>query len=199
MATHLVHLVRHGESSGNVDPALFRQGDPPLTPRGREQAARVAEALRAAGLDAVFSSPLRRARETAEAIAAAAGLEVRAASGFHEVDMGRLSRPESAADRAERDALFAAWLAGDRGRGFPGGEDFPAVVRRVEAGLAALAAATAGGGRLAVVSHRIAIAAAVALGAPGGDPPGACAYCSVTTLRRDGDGPWRLEAAPHAR
>ena len=55
-------LVRHGESQGNVDGS---QGDTPLSARGREQAARLAETLRGEVFDQVVSSPLIRARETA--------------------------------------------------------------------------------------------------------------------------------------
>src|SRR5512144_1828975 len=115
-APTMLYLVRHGESLGNVNPGLRRQDDPPLTDRGLAQAARAAEALASIGIDAVFSSPLRRARETAEAIGAAAGLPVQTVPGFAEVNMGQLSDPGSPAGRAERDALFSAWLAGDRSR-----------------------------------------------------------------------------------
>ncbi len=190
----VLYLVRHGESAGNVNPALGRQEDPPLTDRGRSQATRAAAALARAGVDAVYSSPLRRARETAEAIAAAAGVRVQIVGGFAEVDMGALSDPDTPAGRAEREAIFSAWLAGDRSRAFPGGEDFAAVVRRVREGLLAVSG-QAPGGRV-VVTHRMAIAAAAALCAPGGASvaPGGCPNGSITTLlAEDGDG-WCLVA-----
>ena len=117
----MVYLVRHGESAGNVNPGMPRRDDPPLTDRGRAQAERAAAALAPLGVEAVYCSPLRRARETAAAIAAASHLPVRGVDGFAEVDMGNLSEPETTRDRAERDAIFSAWLAGDRSRRFPGG------------------------------------------------------------------------------
>ncbi len=196
----ILYLVRHGESAGNVNPAARRSDDPPLTDRGLAQASRAATALGRLGIDAVYSSPLRRARETAEAIADAAGLTVRIAEGFTEVDMGSLGDPETPGSRSERDAIFSAWLAGDRSRAFPGGEDFPAVVRRVRDGLRAIVAA-APGARVAVVTHRIAIAAAAALCAPGGAavPPGACPNGAITTIEsQDGDR-FRLVAWGDAR
>ncbi|WP_051815922.1 histidine phosphatase family protein [Glycomyces tenuis] len=64
------YVVQHGEKERSA-------GDPGLTERGRRQAALAAERLRGAGLTGVFAGPLRRARETAEAVAAASGLEVR--------------------------------------------------------------------------------------------------------------------------
>src|SRR5689334_22981383 len=131
MASGIVlYLVRHGESAGNVNAGLRRSDDPPLTERGRAQATRAAAALAARRLHGVRSSPLRRARETAEIIAAASGVANRVVDGFAEVDMGSLSDAETPQGLAQRQAIFEAWLAGDRARGFPGGEDFAAVVRR---------------------------------------------------------------------
>jgi broad specificity phosphatase PhoE len=65
----LIYLVQHGQKHHGP-------GDPGLTAAGRRQAAAVANLLAPAGLTAVYSSPLRRARETAAPIAAAAGLPV---------------------------------------------------------------------------------------------------------------------------
>jgi broad specificity phosphatase PhoE len=178
------HLVRHGESVGNVDPNARRSDDPPLTDRGRAQAAAAARVIATLGVDTVLSSPLRRARETAQVIADAAGLAVEPVEGFAEVDMGVLADPRTAEGRAEREAIFNGWLSGDRDRAFPGGEDFPAVVRRVEAGLRAIGAAHPGG-RVALVTHRMPIAAAAALA--GLPAAGSCANCSITTLEQDGD------------
>ncbi len=192
----VVYLVRHGESAANADPTVRRSEDPPLTPRGRDQAARAAAALARAGIDAAFSSPLRRARQTADAIASATGVTPAPLTGFAEVGMGALADPDSPEGRAARDAIFSAWLAGDFRRGFPGGEDFDAVVRRVREGLGAVSRDLPGR-RVAIVTHRMPIAAAAAL-AGQGRPPGACANGSITTLRQEGDG-WVLATWGDAR
>lgn len=73
MDLYTLYLLRHGQSEGNRRRIYQGQADFPLTPRGRRQAQALAarwqrEALR---LDAILSSPLSRARETAEIIAAA--------------------------------------------------------------------------------------------------------------------------------
>lgn len=65
----IVYAVQHGEKER-------APGDPGLTARGREQAALAAEWLRGKGLRAVYAGPLLRARQTAEAVAAVAGLPV---------------------------------------------------------------------------------------------------------------------------
>ncbi len=192
---NVLYLVRHGESEGNVNPGLRRSDDPPLTERGRAQASRAAAALAELRIEEVCSSPLRRARETAAVIAAASGLVPGVVEGFDEVDMGTLSDSETSEDRAERQAIFSAWLAGDRARAFPAGEDFAAVVRRVREGLRVLATASPGR-RIALITHRIPIAAAAALSEKGGAavPAGGCPNGSITTLEsRDGER-WRLVA-----
>lgn len=68
-AVTTIHLIRHGQSSRLA-------GDPGLTEAGREQARRTAGILRAAGVTAVYASPLCRAQETAAIIAAELGLAV---------------------------------------------------------------------------------------------------------------------------
>jgi broad specificity phosphatase PhoE len=66
----LVYLVQHGEKEP-------RPGDPGLTGTGREQAIHAGRRLRGLGISALYSSPMRRARETAEGIASVTGLPVR--------------------------------------------------------------------------------------------------------------------------
>jgi broad specificity phosphatase PhoE len=66
----LIFVVQHGESEPGP-------GDPGLTDAGRQQAGRTAQWLYGCGLNAVYSSPQARAVETAEHIAAAAGLRLR--------------------------------------------------------------------------------------------------------------------------
>jgi probable phosphoglycerate mutase len=111
-ATEIV-LVRHGDCYEDLDGTL---DDPPLSPTGREQAHRLAERLRRLEIAAVCSSPLRRARETAEAI----GLEVRVDPRLVEVEVdsstGYVEVREQPAAAAARLAAVAAELT-DR---FPG-------------------------------------------------------------------------------
>ncbi len=187
----LVYLVRHGESAANVDPGVRRSEDPPLTARGRDQAARAAAALARGEIDAIFSSPLQRARQTADAIATTTGLVPSVLAAFGEVGMGVLTDPGSPQERAERDAIFSAWLAGEFRRGFPGGEDFDAVTRRVREGLRAVTRDRRDD-RLVIVTHRMPIAAAAAL-AGHARAAGACANGSITTLRQEDDR-WTLLA-----
>jgi broad specificity phosphatase PhoE len=84
-------LIRHGESVGNAERRIQGQGDYPLTDRGRKQSRRLAERLAAFELAAVYSSPIARARETAEVIAARHGLSVIPLPEVREYDFGEVA------------------------------------------------------------------------------------------------------------
>ena len=70
----LIFMVRHGQTVWNVDKRFRGTIDVPLNDKGRRDAQRAAAHLADAGLEAVYTSPLSRAREVAETIAGAAGL-----------------------------------------------------------------------------------------------------------------------------
>jgi probable phosphoglycerate mutase len=81
-------LIRHAESTWNAAGRWQGHGDPPLSQRGREQAARCAAKLAGEKVDRLVCSDLRRTRETAEAIAAALGLSPRPDPDLRELDVG---------------------------------------------------------------------------------------------------------------
>ena len=66
-------LARHGETEENAEGRILGRRDPPLSPAGVTQAEALAGRLRDAGVVAVWTSPLRRARETAEVVGADPG------------------------------------------------------------------------------------------------------------------------------
>jgi probable phosphoglycerate mutase len=84
-----IWLVRHGACyDGAADPTL---DDPPLSSRGQEQAQRLAARLKRVGFEAVYSSPLRRALETARAITSQVWIDERLVEVGIEVRDGRLA------------------------------------------------------------------------------------------------------------
>ncbi len=86
----ILTLVRHGETSANLDGVWHGSTDTPLTERGRRQAERVARYLveKHGDAAALYSSGLQRARETALAVGAALGLELRTDAALREYDLG---------------------------------------------------------------------------------------------------------------
>jgi broad specificity phosphatase PhoE len=81
-------LLRHGESEGNVLRMIQGWRDYPLTERGHRQAACAADRLATSGAVALYASPLRRAADTARAVARTTGLEVQETPDFREYHFG---------------------------------------------------------------------------------------------------------------
>jgi broad specificity phosphatase PhoE len=90
-------LVRHGETDWNRERRWQGHADPPLNDRGRAQAHALARRLAGGRLDAIYSSDLARARETAEIVATGRDVEVVADPALREIDVGEwrgLTTPE---------------------------------------------------------------------------------------------------------
>lgn len=149
--THFT-LVRHGETEWNAQGILQGHGDPPLNELGRAQAARVAARLQALPFDAVVSSDLCRAMQTAEIIVATrGGGEILAEPRLRERALGRFEGMTLAQVRAAWPEDFALW-ARDTSSAPPGGERLDEMAKRVLACLQELAERHRGG-RLLVVAH----------------------------------------------
>ena len=148
-------LLRHGQTPLSVDRRYSGRGNPELTDLGRTQAAaaaaRVGVLAQSAPVDAIVSSPLSRARDTAAAVADVLGLPVVVHEGFTETDFGEWEGL-TFREAAERDPeLHARWL-GDTSVAPPGGESFDVVHRRVRRARDELLS-THGAARVVVVSH----------------------------------------------
>jgi len=143
-------IARHGQSDWNHEKRWQGHADRPLTERGREQAQALADRLAHIELDAVYSSDLKRARDTAAVVAGSQGLELRQLPDLREVDVGSwsgLTRDEAQERFPEG---FARWRDG-----YPGwkdGETYEAMTDRVLRAVDEIAAEHEGG-RVLVVSH----------------------------------------------
>lgn len=136
-------LVRHGESEWNAIGRWQGWADPPLTELGRRQAFVAARAVGA--VDAIVSSDLARARETAEVIAAELGIgPVVVHASLRERDAG----PWTGMTRREIEAEWPGYL--ERGERPPGYEQDEALLERVVPALLALEPA---GEAVLVVTH----------------------------------------------
>src|SRR5262245_55371191 len=88
-----LYLIRHGESRSNVTMEFScREVDYSLTPRGIRQAQQTAVYLRDKGVHAIYSSPLKRAAETAHIIATSLSLPYTILEYFREVNVGAFER-----------------------------------------------------------------------------------------------------------
>ncbi|MBX6168200.1 MAG: histidine phosphatase family protein [Thermobispora bispora] len=144
-------LIRHGETPFSVEKRFSGVGDPALTPNGVAQAEALARRLAGEQVDAIVSSPLKRARQTAEAIAARTGLTVEVEEDLRETDFGAWEGLTFAEVRQGWPDLLTAWLR-DPEAAPPGGESFAAPARRAERARRRIIEAHPGR-RVAVVSH----------------------------------------------
>lgn len=130
-----VYLARHGRTAYNREGRFQGQQAVPLDELGREQAVELAGHAAAYGFAALWCSPLRRARETADAVAARIGLQPREDARLMETDAGDWTDRSFADVQAEAPELFAAFVNADPDFAFPGGESFLAQEQRVAAAL----------------------------------------------------------------
>jgi probable phosphoglycerate mutase len=143
-------LARHGESDWNRAKRWQGFADRPLTDLGRRQAEELADRLEGTELDAIYSSDLQRARETAEAVARRRELEVRTTPDLREVDVGSWSGLTRAEAEARYPEAYARWLHG--GEGWEDGETYEQLQARVVRAMTLIAAAH-DGGQVLVVAH----------------------------------------------
>jgi probable phosphomutase (TIGR03848 family) len=155
----LVLFVRHGQTptTGKVLPG--RAPGLHLSETGQSQAQAAAEALaKVPKIDAVYASPLERARETAAPIAAARNLRVKVEKGLLELDIGDWTGQEL--KKLRRTAEWRVVQRHPSGFRFPGGESFVDLQARIVGTIERLVAAHRGG-TIVTVSHADTIKAAV--------------------------------------
>lgn len=150
-------LIRHGETDWNVQGRYQGQADVPLNARGRQQAARVAESLANSGISAIYASDLRRARETAEALARVTGLEVCYDSRLREVDQGEWEGMPFAEIQSRYPELVKRRRENPLAVPPPGGETVRQVRERALAAVGDIIRAHPGG-RIAIISHGLSLA-----------------------------------------
>jgi len=85
-----LYLIRHGQSDGNAQGRFGGHGPTPLSKLGREQAEKTAKVLAKGGVDAIYTSDLLRAVQTAEPLAALTNLPINKSEAFRERHVGVL-------------------------------------------------------------------------------------------------------------
>lgn len=130
----IIYFVRHGQTDWNK--ALRWQGssDNELNQLGREQARQVSAYFVEHHIQpsVVLSSPLKRARATAECIAAAFDMQISVEAKFKEIDLGEFEGKTTQALKREYGQLFDDWLAQHHRVASPGGENIDQAVNRVQ-------------------------------------------------------------------
>ncbi len=138
--TNTIYLVRHGENPANITHEFsYKDVDYSLTPKGREQARQTAAYFRQLPIDEIYSSPLKRAKETADAIAAVLHLPVTVMEDFREINIGSLEgQPPNDENWALHNHIVYQWFAGNGDISFPDGENYYSLLARMRHGLRAI-------------------------------------------------------------
>ncbi|MGP3929799.1 bifunctional RNase H/acid phosphatase [Nonomuraea sp. KM88] len=133
VATSLL-LLRHGETEMSLERRFSGRGDAELTPNGLAQASAAADRLSREPyrLDVIVTSPLKRARQTAEVVAQRTGRDVEVDEDLREADFGVWEGHTFTEVQRRWPAELAAWLA-DPTVAPPGGESFAVAALRVQA------------------------------------------------------------------
>ncbi|TFW10333.1 histidine phosphatase family protein [Oxalobacteraceae bacterium OM1] len=126
-------LIRHGETAWNAVRRLQGHLDIPLNEEGVRQARALGMALRDEPLDAIFSSDLMRARQTAEAIAAPRGMAVQIDDDLRERCYGAFEGMLYADIGARFPEAYAAWQAREIDARFPAGVNTAETLREFHA------------------------------------------------------------------
>ncbi|MFX1511862.1 MAG: histidine phosphatase family protein [Promethearchaeota archaeon] len=132
-----VYFVRHGESVVNITKEFsYKLVDYSLTPKGKLQAQQTAEYFKNKKIDNIFSSPLKRAVETAKIIAKILKLKVKVIENFREINVGVLEG--QIVNKENWDTYLSIindWYEGNHKSRFPQGDDYDTLLTRMFNGL----------------------------------------------------------------
>jgi broad specificity phosphatase PhoE len=154
----IVYCVRHGESTFNLEGRLQGQSDTRLSPLGQKHATAIADTLGRLEIDAVYASPLLRAKETAQPLADALKLPIVCDDRLKEINIG-IFQGTLAADLGDHFPQEAArWRSQDPDFRIPGGESRRDLMSRAKAAFDDIHAS--GHRQVVVVAHGGVLAAA---------------------------------------
>ncbi len=143
--------IRHGETQWNMEGRFQGRTDIPLNIKGRDQAVKVGKALASVRIDRVWSSELRRARQTAEEIAIHHDLDVLEEHGITEISHGLWEGKQAAEIEEIWPGILKKWHQTPADVIMPGGEDLEMVQKRAVKSFSSIM--SSGGDNIVVVSH----------------------------------------------
>ena len=152
-----VLLIRHGQTSWNKEKKFLGRTDIPLDEEGRRQARLMARSITDIPLSGLYSSPLSRAWQTAEAIAAEHGIPIQAIDALTELDQGELEGHQASILQEKYQPFFERWREDPTHIRVPGGETLSECHERASQAVHALLKNHQPGPPVAIVSHRMTI------------------------------------------
>jgi probable phosphoglycerate mutase len=117
-----LYMVRHGQTAASRENRFSGSLDPPLTPVGEAMAEAFARAHAPLTWDAIYTSPMLRTRQTAEALSRLTGVAVTVDDGLKEIEYGEWEGLRQDEVKAQWPEAFEYWASDVASRGTPGGE-----------------------------------------------------------------------------
>lgn len=146
------YLLRHGQTRWNIEGKIQGKTDIPLNEAGLSQAGFLAAAMEGCGAKALYSSPLLRARQTAEEVAEKTGLTVRVLPELQEVDFGLWEGNNWAFIGQNYPEDYKKWEINPAGTTPTGGEDRRSCQERIRNAVEQVIKESAGGDVI-IVAH----------------------------------------------
>ena len=117
-----LYMIRHGQTAASRENRFSGSSDPPLTDVGLAMAAAFAQAYASIKWEAIYTSPMLRTRQTADAVCRQAGIQATVEDGLKEIDYGEWEGLQQADVKARSPEAFTHWADDVASRGTPGGE-----------------------------------------------------------------------------
>ena len=149
-----IYLVRHGQTEWNTQLIFRGRKDIPLNERGHKEARAIARALKDRNIDAIYTSPLRRAVETAQPVATLFDLEVVPVQGLIDIDYGEWEGVSHHEIKKRYTDEYAQWEQRPELVRFPQGETLDAVKERAFGALTDIVRINPARSVL-IISHRV--------------------------------------------
>ncbi len=130
-----IYLIRHCQSMGNIEHRFQGRYDADISPAGEKQLELLGLRFRNEPIDAIYTSPLKRARKTAEAIAKYHNIEIIQEPGLIEIDCGRMENLLLTEVAQQFPEVAVNWDRSPDLCQFPGGETMAEVYERVNKAL----------------------------------------------------------------
>lgn len=174
MTTKFV-LFRHGQTEWNVGERFRGHADLALNATGLQQARLIATRLQSEQLAAIYSSPLRRAMQTAQPLADALRIPIQKHEGLNDIDFGALEGMTVDDAKQAFPEVIETWLTRPGHVKFPKGDSFKKMRTRIEAMLEEVSTKH-DGETIALVSHKV-----------------VCGALLCVVLGIDADALWRIQ------
>jgi broad specificity phosphatase PhoE len=149
-----IYLVRHGQTEWNRELRFRGRADIPLDESGRKQASAIADALTGKGVNAIYTSPLRRSIETARPVAAVFHLNIIPLQGLIDINYGEWEGLAYDEVRQRYPDLYREWEERPDSVRFPNGESLDEVRRRSFSAFMEIVEKNSGNSIL-IIPHRV--------------------------------------------